>query len=109
MSNLPRRNGIVRAVRRPQLGFLAFAGEPALGVLLKNQRNFAHSMTILRLSLVYNRDCVALISMETESASRFVAGASKFTERHKGEALDRLPPRRLKNICVKGEFSQVYE
>jgi hypothetical protein len=71
MSNVPRRNGIVRAATRPQLGFLAFAQETALGVFLKNQPDFVYSMTILGLSMVCSRDYVALISMNTESASRF--------------------------------------
>jgi hypothetical protein len=71
MSNLPRRNGIVRAATRPQLGFLAFAREAALGVSLKNQPNFVYSMTILGLSMVDERDYVALTFMNTESASRF--------------------------------------
>jgi hypothetical protein len=55
LSNLPRRSGIVRAARRPQLGFSSFARETAIGVFVKNQSNFVCSMTTLRLFVAHNR------------------------------------------------------
>ena len=48
LSNVARRNGIVRATIRRQLGFLSFARETARRVFLTNQPNFVSSITILR-------------------------------------------------------------
>jgi hypothetical protein len=77
----PGGNGIVRAARRPQLGFLSVAGETALEVFLKNQFNLAYSMTIFRLFMLGNRDYVALTALLEDRISAAIRSpdAFKFT------------------------------